>query len=680
MKRSSLVPLFLGAVFLMNAVYSQESSAVFTPIDVPVSRVVLFSSGVAYFEHAGRVTGNALLSLPFRLEDVNDALKSLTVNDPGAAPVVSYPSEETLDRSLKSLKIDLSGKPTVAAILDSLRGAEITVQSTQNITGRIMGVETRYEGEQRQERAFLSLFTRQGIKVIALDEAAGFAFSDTKLNEDLNRALDIIFASTDMQSRNLSIRLSGREARPVSIGYVIPSPVWKASYRIDLTTPEKAFLQGWAIIDNAGDLDWKNVRLSLVTGRPVSFIQNLFQPLYIQRPIIPLSIAGFAQARTYDSGFGAVPMAESADRAAAAPAMAQRAKSLSYDEMEAESYYSGGAPSPAPSVALAASSYNVAESRSAGDQFEFTVRAPVTLDRRQSAMIPLIETTITAEKVSIYSAGGGRPMLGARLTNSTGMKLPAGPITVFDDNTYAGDALIEFFTQNDKRIIAYGEDLQVNALSSTASAREVTAVSVARGVMTITRRVTTSKTYTFKNSGAKNRKMLIEHAITAGTELFEPARFDEKTATLYRFVLDVPAGKEEVFTVRERQNVNETVALVQQRPETILAYSTSSEIPARVRAALERAVALKKAADDARQNVTVLQAQKNEKIAEQDRTRRNIDSVGRDSQQGREFLRKLTTSEAEIDQLNGQIESAQKAARDAQSAYETYLQGLTLEA
>ena len=58
--------------------------------------------------------------------------------------------------------------------------------------------------------------------------------------------------------------------------------MWKTSYRLILA--EKPALQGWAIVENQTDNDWTDVQLSLVSGRPISFIQDLYQPLYIPRP------------------------------------------------------------------------------------------------------------------------------------------------------------------------------------------------------------------------------------------------------------------------------------------------------------------------------------------------------------------------------------------------------------
>ena len=43
-------------------------------------------------------------------------------------------------------------------------------------------------------------------------------------------------------------------------------------------------MQGWAIVENTSDDDWNNVRMVLVSGRPISYKMDLYQPLYIPRP------------------------------------------------------------------------------------------------------------------------------------------------------------------------------------------------------------------------------------------------------------------------------------------------------------------------------------------------------------------------------------------------------------
>ncbi|MDR0877825.1 MAG: DUF4139 domain-containing protein, partial [Treponema sp.] len=313
--------LFMLCGSLVSLVFSQSirdtqqgSSAqnAGTEVSLPLKRLALFSSGVGYFEHSGLISGSAAapaqLTLPFSMEAVNDALKSLVINDPASlSPSVRYASAQTLYRTLRSLKIDLSGEPGIGQILNGLKGAELEIFAPLSISGRIIGVEFRRNGfsltgeETVEER--LSLLTASGIRVIAIKDISSFSFKDEKINADLHRALDLIMDSRDTESRNLLVTLPGNGSRNIVISYVIPTPVWKVSYRLDLTGKDP-FLQGWAIVDNDSDTDWNNVELSLVTGRPVSFIQNLYPPYHLSRPVLPLAIAGAAEGRTYESGYG----------------------------------------------------------------------------------------------------------------------------------------------------------------------------------------------------------------------------------------------------------------------------------------------------------------------------------------------------------------------------------------
>jgi len=653
--------------------------------DLPVTRVVLFSSGVAYFEHTGTVKGDASVSLPFSTSEVDDVLKSLVVWDAAAgaasagssgvaSPSVSYPSLEGLDESLRGLRIDLSGSPKLADLLARLRGAEIAVSAPEAITGRIVSVEQRGTGKDGAMRPTVVLLTPAGLRAIALDDMASLRFTDPAMAADFDRALALISGARDADRRVLDLRLPGTTSRNVTFGYIVAAPVWKVSYRLDLSG-DKPWFQGWAIVDNPSQSDWKGVVLSLVSGRPVSFIQNLYAPLRLERPVLPLAIAGTAEARTYSSGFDesmdylaaeeAVPAARSM-APAPAPSMAKKAES---------SYASGGA------QALSAAAMDTAAARPAGDQFEFSMKKPVSLESRHSAMLPLVSGAMTAEKLSVWTAGSSspNPMLGVRLVNSLGMKLPAGPITVFDGGAYAGDALIEFLAEKDKRIIVYGEDLSVTVSDSRGSSQETTGVTVSKGVLVFSRRTTYTRTYEARNAAAAPRKLLIEHPLTSGAELVAPSAFDEKTDAVYRFLLAVPAGGQAKLEVRERSPSQERVALSGVSMDSLVYYSSSSEIPAKVREALAKAVALRKKVDDAKKLVTDLGSRRTEIANDQARIRQNLDTVGRDSTQGQQYLKRLMDSEAELDSLAAKLADARKASQDAQTAYDAYIGSLTLD-
>ncbi|MDR3342116.1 MAG: DUF4139 domain-containing protein [Treponema sp.] len=666
-------------VFLVGVIGMNLNAQSIGDEPVPLRRITLFSSGVGFFEHGGTITGSAEIVLPFNRDAINDALKSLVINDPGAsAPSVYYPSEQTLYRTLRSLTIDLSGNPGIAQMLERLKGVDLEVAAPNPIRGRIIGVEYRTAGIRPGQdgdagtEPYLSLYTPQGIRVIGLKEISTFSFKDPRINADLNQALDLIMASQHIDTRNLTLRLPGAGQRDITLSYVIPTPVWKVSYRLDLHQ-EKPFLQGWAIVDNDSDTPWNNVELSLVTGRPVSFIQNLYAPYHLNRPVLPLAITGIAEARTFGSGWsesGFNPEVEEkagAESTLRVPRAMVAEKSFAVNDtlLQSRSSVAGGA-------------METAQGAAVGDQFEFTLNKPVNLESQQSAMLPLVEGTVLAVRSLVFSgakaAKGGiiHPAVSAEITNTMGMKLPAGPITVYDGGTYAGDALIAFFPEQEKRLIAYGDDLSVTGAVTASSSRVMSAVTVSKGIMTVGRKQTYKTVYAFRNAGGATKRFIVEHPITKGTTLTAGQSFTERTDAVYRFSMDLPAG-ELTFVAQEESPLTERITLAPLTVASLVSYASNQEIPANVRAALEKAIELKQTVDATNSDLGDMDLRRTRIIAEQDRIRRNLEAAGSQTQQGQEYLKRMADMDGAIDALNAAVEEAEKAVRIAQDVYDTYV-------
>ncbi|GBU27369.1 hypothetical protein R84B8_00899 [Treponema sp. R8-4-B8] len=635
--------------------------------NIPLKKVVILTSGLAYYEHSGSINGQASVNLPFKLDSVNDALKTLVISDPSSSnPSVTYQSSNTLIQTLRSLNIDLSDMPGIAVILSRLMGAEIEIASPTVYAGRIAGIEYRQvisANGMMSNEPWLILSSKDGLQSFNIKDISSIKFKDEAIQKDLDRALDLIASSRNSLSRQLLVNLPGSGRRNVSISYVIPSPVWKVSYRLDLGASKPLF-QGWAIVDNDSDTDWINIELSLVAGRPASFIQELYPPYYVYRPVLPLSIAGAAPAASYDTS---VYMAADAQ---------DRSKMLEYGTARSQTE----AEAPAPRAATSSLTGGVVETaagNNAGGQFEFTIKNPVSLNRRMSAMFPLVEATLEARKLLIYSGTGRFPRLGAELTNTSKMKLPAGPITVYDGGVYAGDALIEFWNENEKRLISFGEDLSVTASVSNASANVISKVNISQGVMTITRLISFTKTYTFINSGSEAKLLIAEHTKTSNTELVSP-RADEQTASAYRFNVTLAAKRDTVLTVTEQRPISERITLLPLRLDALISYSSNQEIPANVRQAFSKAAELKRACDAADLSVREITERRERLVSDQDRIRRNLEAAGNQTQQGQEYLRRLVSLDGEIDAIATELQKANNNAKTAKEAYEKYLAELNL--
>ncbi len=280
---SAFACLFL---LLTSALAAQEKSAA----ELPIKRVVMFSSGVAFFEHAGQVDGNASVEMKFDVKDINDLLKSMVLQDEGGGRIstVSYGSKDPLTRTLATFSIDLTQNPTLADLLNQIRGEQIEIDAPNKIAGTILGVEKRQVPAGKDgatvEAGFLNILTDDGLRSVPLDGVGRIKLKNDKLDKELRQALVILATSKSNDKKAVALSFMGQGKRPVRVGYIQEAPIWKTSYRLVLSDKDAPFLQGWAIVENTTESDWNDIGLTLVSGRPISFTMDLYQPLYVDRP------------------------------------------------------------------------------------------------------------------------------------------------------------------------------------------------------------------------------------------------------------------------------------------------------------------------------------------------------------------------------------------------------------
>jgi len=282
----------LGVASVLFCVLSASAQ---TAVPLPVRKVVLYKNGIGYFEHLGRVSGNQAVEITLPSGQLNDVLKSLTVIDLGRGQVagVTYDSAAPLERRLGELPISLRGATSIADFLNQIRGTRVEVRAPGGVVaGKLLGAERRTKtlpGNITTESLDVVLWTDAGeLRRIELESAESLRLTERALAEDVGRYLDLLTTTHERDVRRLKISTLGSGGRDLYVSYTSEAPIWKTTYRLVLDPAKRPLLQGWAIVDNTTPQDWADVELSLVAGAPVSFVQNLSQPLYARRPVIPL--------------------------------------------------------------------------------------------------------------------------------------------------------------------------------------------------------------------------------------------------------------------------------------------------------------------------------------------------------------------------------------------------------
>ncbi len=329
-----------------------------------------------------------------------------------------------------------------------------------------------------------------------------------------------------------------------------------------------------------------------------------------------------------------------------------------------------------------ASVASVASAAKIGELFQYTV-GNVSLPRQRSAMIPIITDPIEVEKLSIYNQSvlPKNPLNGAKVKNTTGKHLLAGPITVLEANSYAGDARIDNVPPGHERLISYGIDLQV-LVNATKNKNESAIVSgkIVKGVLNIRRRNVFTQDYTAENKSENDKTLIVEHPFRQGWKLVEgtpkPA---ETTEALYRFKESLAAGKQATLTVKEEIVNGETIAILPMDTNALDFYSKTGEIGKDVRDALAKAAGFKGQLVDTQRKIDALKAELNAITQDQNRIRENIKTVPDKSALKNRLLEKLDEQEKRIDEIFKSTDQLTKTLDQQRKALEDYLGNLNVE-
>jgi antitoxin (DNA-binding transcriptional repressor) of toxin-antitoxin stability system len=688
----------VGAVMLGTiggaGAWAQEAK----PADsaLPLKKVVLFNSGVGFYEHSSQLEGDARVDLKFNVENINDLLKSMVLQDLGGGRVstVTYGSQDPITKTLKTFAIDLTDNPTLAQLLEQVRGEEVRITAPNQIVGKIVGVERRKHkvGDQVVESELLNLLTEDGLRSVSLDTVGQIKLTNPKLDAELRQALTILALGHATDKKTVSLNFLGQGKRLVRVGYIQEAPIWKTSYRLVLKDGEAPFMQGWAIVENTTEADWKDVNLTLVSGRPISFVMDLYRPLYVQRPLVEPELFASLRPQTYNQDLASreqeflrkAPMAAAAPPQAAGLAM-NRAKAdekaAAFGRGFADADRAGDGRNGGAAFNLQQGVQSAAQAGNVGELFQYVIDTPVTLPRQQSAMLPIVNGSVQAEKVSIYNPAvqAKHPLNGLKLTNSTGLHLMQGPITVFDGAAYAGDARIEDLQPNTERLISYALDLDTEvAPESKASPDVLQSVRFVKGVLHTSRKYERSQNYTIKNSGKAAKKVLIEQPRDASWTLTAPAKAEEQTRDQYRFAVKADPGKPVHLAVVEERVLSQQVSIQNLDDNAIRLYIDAKVVSEEVKTALKEVIRRK-------QQLLQLVAQRNEleqqiKVIdqEQSRIRQNMGQLDRNTDIYKRYVTKFSDQEDKVEKLREQIQSLSAEELKQRKALDDFLIGLNV--
>jgi len=354
----------------------------------------------------------------------------------------------------------------------------------------------------------------------------------------------------------------------------------------------------------------------------------------------------------------------------------------------------GGAPPP-PSPAMAEEeaveeareeSEPVAEGNALGDLFEYKLKERVTIRKNQSALVPILQTDIAAERVSLWSESLGvvRPLRALWVNNAGSLTLDGGSFSVVDSNTFAGEGLVEAIKPGERRLLSYATDLGLLVDTKQDSGRErVTRVRIYRGTMITTSEEREKKTYIVRNEDTTPRTLVIEHPARPEWKLAEDGpKPEEKASGLYRFRLGIESKKTERLVVNEAKPLYVQYALNGVTDDQIELFLRQKTINLDIERTLRGIVAQKKVVADIEAMIKSQQKSIDQIFTDQGRLRENMKALKGSAEEKtllQRYTKQLDEEETELDTLRKGKQATEKEQQLASAVLQHMIQELQLD-
>jgi hypothetical protein len=320
-----------------------------------------------------------------------------------------------------------------------------------------------------------------------------------------------------------------------------------------------------------------------------------------------------------------------------------------------------------------------------GDLFEYKIKEPITIRKNRSALVPIVQSQVAAEKVSVWneSAGLAHPQRALWLTNSSGLTLDGGSFSVIEDETFAGEGVFDPIRPAEKRLVSYATDLALAASSRNSTERQrVTRVIVAKGVMSHESELREKKTYTFRNEDTTSRTVIVEHPVRIGYDLHGDVQPAESTAAWKRFRLEVAPKQTASLVVEEGRTEQESYSLAEISDEQVALFVREQSVNPAVEATLRRVLAQKNVVAGVDSDKTARENDIEHIFDDQQRLRENMKALKGSAEEKallQRYTQQLNEQENRLEALHREVQQLETRRTAEQATLDRMIQELAFD-
>lgn len=660
-----------------------------------VKKVIIFKHGVSYYILDGVVKGTDTFELEFKIDEMDDILKSLFVLDTskeGYISSISYDAALDTSQLLKSIMLDIPDTDSFSSLVAQIKGAsvDLTIGGAKKISGTIMGIETVekvVKDEKIFEKKLVLLQDEEVVTKISFDEIKSLDILNEDIKKDLKFFLETVISGKKKDAKKIIINCeSGGDddvERNVFVSYIRESPIWKTSYRLIMSKEQalenKCLLSGWSLIENTTNQDWEAIELSLVAGMPVSFKYEFYRPIFIERPVIRPPKVLSAKPTEIEEG---LEKERFKDYAMAEEAVASRSLKRTAKMAAA------GAPAPAPMAKRRGGfgytgdeisdemlmdkikSQTQTQTKDLGELFEYNIVKPVSIKRKQSALVPILTESIKTKRVLLYNKNEHEknPNACIEITNNTNLTLERGPATIIYDDNLAGEAIIPFLNKDDIRLLNYAVEQAIIITHEQKSENlSVHRVTFGSGYSYEHYYTNITTAYKINNKTDEVKELYLDHPKTPDFKFIEKPIEPEETPNYWRFKLSLKPKDAIKFTLKEQRENYSSNYLWNWSTEDFLKrigfYVKKKFIDVALETQLKEIAEDIERLNDLKNKRESLYKERDLMTNEQTRLRENISVLGNDSQSialKERYVKKLNDQENRFEKISTELTKLDK--------------------